>query len=96
MFLGGRPRRRFDDDEISFIFVTLLASVIVLITYWKFEARLSREGAILKDDWLGFKLYLETAERYRMQNLTPETFEKYLPYAIIFGVEKNGDKLLMG
>lgn len=33
-------------------------------------------------------MYLETAERYRMQNLTPEVFEKYLPYAMIFGIEK--------
>lgn len=52
-----------------------------------YEARLSKEGRILKEDWLGFKLYLETAEKGRMQNLTPETFEKFLPYAIVFGVE---------
>lgn len=37
---------------------------------------------------LGFKMYMETAEKYRVQNLTPETFEKYLSYAIVFGIEK--------
>lgn len=37
---------------------------------------------------LGFKMYLETAERYRVQDLTPDTFEKFLPYAIVFGVEE--------
>jgi hypothetical protein len=80
----------------------LLASVVFLIFeffYFKYEARLSKEGNILKEDWLGFKLYLETAEKYRMQNLTPDLFEKYLPYAIIFGVEekwaKNFDSLNM-
>src|SRR5690606_5391329 len=36
----------------------------------------------------GFKMYLETAEKYRVQNLTPETFEKYLSYAMVFGIEK--------
>lgn len=36
----------------------------------------------------GFKMYLETAEKYTLQNLTPEMFEKYLSYAIVFGVEK--------
>ena len=37
-------------------------------------------------------MYLETAEKYRMQNLKPEFFEKYLPYAMIFGVEKKWAK----
>ncbi len=41
-------------------------------------------------------MYLETAERYRLENLTPETFEKFLPYAIIFGVEKNWGKAFAG
>jgi len=40
------------------------------------------------DEILGFKMYMDTAERYRVQNLTPETFEKFLSYAIVFGIEK--------
>lgn len=60
--------------------------------YIKYEARLNKEGRILKEGWLGFKLYLETAEKFRLQNLTPDTFEKYLPYAMIFGVEKKWAK----
>lgn len=40
----------------------------------------------------GFKMYLETAEKYTLQNLTPETFEKYLSYAIVFGVEEEWAK----
>lgn len=36
----------------------------------------------------GFKMYLETAEKYTLQNLTPDMFEKYLSYAMVFGVEK--------
>lgn len=69
-----------------------IVSVAGLYVFIKYEARLSKEGAILKEEWLGFKLYLETAEKYRLQNLTPETFEKYLPYAMIFGVEKQWAK----
>lgn len=75
------------------IFVIVLAlNAALLYVYLKYEARLSEKGFILKEDWLGFKMYLETAERYRMQNLTPETFEKYLPYAIIFGIEEKWGK----
>lgn len=68
--------------------ITTAVCAVLIFFYIRYEARLSAEGRILKEDWLGFKLYLETAERYRMQNLTPQTFEKYLPYAIIFGIEK--------
>jgi uncharacterized membrane protein YgcG len=90
--------------SILFIFITILSNmqyacmfiaiifVVCELVYFVYEARLNREGQILKEEWLGFKLYLETAERDRLQNLTPELFEKYLPYAIIFGVEKKWAK----
>ncbi len=77
------------------IIILTSALIVVSVALWafiKFEARLSAKGRILKDDWLGFKLYLKTAEKYRMQNLTPDLFEKYLPYAMIFGVEKKWAK----
>ena len=82
-------------DWVIIPFVAFICFVI-FFTYIKFEARLSAKGVILKEEWLGFKMYLKTAERYRMQNLTPETFEKYLPYAIIFGVEKEWGKAFDG
>lgn len=72
--------------------LTVIVSVTGLYAFIKYEARLSKEGLKLKEDWLGFKMYLETAERFRMQNLKPEFFEKYLPYAMIFGVEKKWAK----
>ena len=79
-------------SQFFILALTVIISVIGLWAFIKYEARLSREGIKLKEDWLGFKMYLETAERYRMQNLKPEFFEKYLPYAIIFGVEKKWAK----
>lgn len=64
------------------------ASIFGLWMFIRYEARLNKEGRILKEDWRGFKLYLETAEKYRVQDLKPEYFVKYLPYAMIFGIEK--------
>lgn len=74
--------------QVVFLSVAVIGCIIGLVLFIKYEARLNKEGQILKEDWLGFKMFLETAEKYRMQNLTPDTFEKYLPYAMIFGVEK--------
>lgn len=49
-------------------------------------------GRQLMDKIEGFKLYLSTAEQHRLDimhppEMTPELFEKYLPYAIALGVE---------
>jgi len=76
------------NSQFLFLALTTIISVIGLYAFIKYEARLSDQGIKLKEDWLGFKMYLKTAEKYRMQNLKPEFFEKYLPYAMIFGVEK--------
>lgn len=74
------------------LFLVAVLCAIVLILFFKYEARLSQKGREMKEEWLGFKMYLEVAEKYRMQNLTPDLFEKYLPYAMIFNVEKKWAK----
>lgn len=79
-------------DQLKIWSIVTFLSILSIFAFIKYEARLNKEGNILKEDWLGFKLYLETAERYRMQNLTSDLFEKYLSYAIIFGVEKKWAK----
>lgn len=48
----------------------------------------------------GFKLYMDTAEKYRQkfnekENIVPagrQVFEKFLPYAIMFGITKEWTK----
>lgn len=44
-------------------------------------------GAQERAKWLGFKDYLQTAERFRLDKEKLETFSKYLPYAVALGVE---------
>ena len=90
VFMGGVVI--IGNSQFLFLALTTIISVIGLYAFIKYEARLSDQGIKLKENWLGFKMYLETAERYRMQNLKPEFFEKYLPYAMIFGVEKKWAK----
>lgn len=46
------------------------------------------KGSKLLNHVQGFKMYLHTAERYRLKDLTPDEFERYLSYAVAFGVEK--------
>lgn len=53
-------------------------------------------GSKVYAEILGFKMYLHTAERFRLQNLGPEEFERYLSYAIVFGIEKEWAKKFEG
>lgn len=61
--------------------------VVMLFTARHMPAK-TKVGSEVFHKVLGFKMYMETAEKYRVQNLTPETFEKFLSYAIVFGIEK--------
>ena len=62
----------------------------------RFEVKLNKKGNIEREKWLGFKEFLYRVHRYRVQDLTPETFEKYLPYAMVFGMEKQWAKQFEG
>lgn len=74
--------------QFSLALIGLCILSVVLLWVFKYRTVLSKDGRILREEWLGFKLYLKTAEKYRLENLTPETFEKFLPYAMVFGLEK--------
>lgn len=54
----------------------------------KFMPAKTALGSKIFAEVLGFRMYLYTAERYRLQGLKPEEFERYLSYAIVFEIEK--------
>ena len=65
---------------------------IALIIFSFFMPKKTDKGAEILEKTKGFRMYLHTAERFRLQKLTPETFEKYLSYAMVFGIEKEWAK----
>jgi len=73
---------------IILISIGAFISGIIGISFSYYMPALTLKGAEEKWKWLGFKEYLHTAERFRLGVETVETFSKYLPYAVIFGVEK--------
>ncbi len=76
--------------NMKYVVLAVVVSACYLFSrqYYKYEARLSMKGEDLKYQILGFKEFLKVTGKDRMQNLTPDIFEKYLPYAMVFGVEK--------
>lgn len=69
-----------------FIPAVMLTGGIFLLFGWLMAKR-TQKGAEALDGAKGFKLFLTTAEKYRLQWQEKEgIFEKYLPYAMVFGV----------
>ncbi|GIW58779.1 MAG: hypothetical protein KatS3mg086_064 [Candidatus Dojkabacteria bacterium] len=71
----------------SFLFPFLFFTIGLMLISRYMPSKTSK-GSLIFAKVLGFKMYLETAEKYSLQNLKPEDFEKYLSYAIVFGIEK--------
>ena len=69
------------------VFAPLLAGLVLI---WLFRGLLkapTRLGGVTRDKLDGLKLYLETAEKTRLEAITPEVFEKFLPYAMALDCE---------
>jgi len=85
---------------IAFVVITgplLLALVFVTaaidVVFFRLLRAYTPQGRALLDQIYGFRMYLSTAEKDRMNMLTPvdhtpETFERYLPYALALDVEQ--------
>ncbi len=76
--------------------VVAIVAGIAFIIVAKFMPAKTAKGSKLLADILGFKMYMNTAERLTVQKLEPEDFVKYLGYAIVFGIEKQWAKKFEG
>lgn len=68
--------------------------IISFVLVWNAIKCYTQSGKILRDEVEGFKLFLVTTEQERLKFTstppvrTPQLYEKYLPYAVALGVEK--------
>ena len=74
--------------QILILELGLIISAVIGMIFAHYMPALTQKGAEVKWKLLGFKEYLQTAERFRLGAETLETFSKYLPFALILGVEK--------
>jgi len=74
--------------QILILELGLILSAMIILIFAHYMPALTSKGLEAKWKLLGFKEYLQTAERFRLGAETLETFSKYLPYAQVLGVEK--------
>jgi uncharacterized membrane protein YgcG len=72
--------------------VLAVAAAVFAISFVHLMKRPSAEGQKLRDEIDGFRMFLDTAEKERWEilnppDMTPELFEKYLPYALALDVD---------
>ena len=81
----------------NYLIFNLSVSGILFIIFSFFMPKRTKKGAEAYWQILGFKEYIKTAEKYRLQFQEKENiFEKYLPYAIIFGLVDKWAKAFEG
>lgn len=87
---GGMISGMFGLAPGSFFAAAILTGLIIVGFGWFMPARTVLGGRAL-EGVLGFEEFLSRVEADRLDRTvkTPEMFEKYLPYAMALGVEKN-------
>lgn len=71
------------------LFLSVFLTAIIIFIFAFLLRQRTKESAELLRQIKGFKLYMETAEKYRQQfNEKENIFERFLPYAIVFGMAK--------
>lgn len=79
-------------DSFILAYLFLLLGVIALAVFNYLIKQPGEELIEIQSQIEGFKMYLETAESelirfHNSPRITPEIFEKYLPYALVLGVD---------
>jgi len=84
---------RLQLSPVPFIIAALASGLIMMAFGWIMPAR-TTAGARALEQLLGFEEFLARVEQERLERVvkTPEMFERYLPFAMAFGVERRWAK----
>ncbi len=88
VILGSVVGSQFPDFALvlTFVFVGMGACGLAVAVAGQFMPAKTRKGAEAAARWLAFKKYLERIETLTDMTQAGEFFERYLPYAIAFGI----------
>jgi uncharacterized membrane protein YgcG len=94
---GARVARNLGMAPFPFVAAGVLSAAVVCAFGWFMPAR-TQSGARALEGILGFEDFLNhvEADRFNRMIKTPEMFEKFLPFAMALGVEKNWSKAFQG
>jgi uncharacterized membrane protein len=90
-------------NRFGFIFIALFVVAVIVLSLMmiKLTHKLTPRGISTLGKILGFREFLQLTEKDKLQllnapELQPEVFERFLPYAMVFGVEDKWAKKFEG
>ncbi len=69
--------------------LSVVVSGLFILVFSRFMPRKTKKGSLAKEELLGFREFIERAERDRIERLAkddPTLFDRVLPYALVFGL----------
>lgn len=73
-----------------------ILAVIIVFVFGPHMPQRTAKGAAEQKKWEAFRNYLKDLTRFQEMETAKETYEKYLPYAVAFGVEKEWTRRFEG
>jgi hypothetical protein len=97
IWIGSWMAKHMGMTPLAFIVAGILSGAIICGFGWFMSAR-TQTGARALEGVLGFEDFLDHVESDRFNRMikTPAMFEKFLPFAMALGVEKNWSKAFQG
>ena len=94
---GGALGRAMGIAPVPFIIGGIVSAIVICAFGWFMPAH-TEQGTRALEGVLGFEDFLNhvEADRFNRTIKTPQMFEKFLPFAMAFGVEKNWSKAFDG
>jgi uncharacterized membrane protein len=94
---GGAMARAMGNAPVPFIIGGIVSAIVICAFGWFMPAH-TEQGTRALEGVLGFEDFLNhvEADRFNRTIKTPQMFEKFLPFAMAFGVEKNWSKAFDG
>jgi uncharacterized membrane protein YgcG len=86
-------------DVFSSIGLLIVCGIISAIVWWLFARQMTAKtvkGGRTRVAILGFQEFMNRVDKDRLQRMPPDTFEKYLPYAMALGVEHHWAQAFAG
>ncbi len=74
-------------SSIPLVFVCGLISAVIWFLFARVMTAKTLKGVQTKVAVLGFQEFMNRVDKDRLRTMPPDTFEKYLPYAMALGVE---------
>jgi uncharacterized membrane protein len=79
--------------------IAIIASAVIIIIFGLLMAKKTKKGTVLYQKLLGFKEFIKTVEKDRLQEFLKQDenyFDKVLPYAIVFDIADTWKDKLKG